>query len=270
MTGRARILELPVAIEIRNAARRFLTSSGTEYHALQAIDLDIMAGTFVSIVGPSGCGKSTLLNMIAGLTEPSDGSIKIFGRPLTGINTEAAYMFQQDALLPWKTVVANIALGLELRGIDKVQAEGSALEWVDRVGLKGFAHSYPHQLSGGMRKRAAMAQVFITDRRLLLMDEPFSALDVHTRYRMEDEALQLWSGSQRTVVFVTHDLEEAIALSDEVIILSAGPAARIIGRYPIDLTRPRNLIDMKTDDRFHRIYNSIWSTLRSEVLKSHE
>lgn len=270
MTGRARILELPVAVEIRNAARRFTTSSGAEYCAVEAIDLEIAGGTFVSIVGPSGCGKSTLLNMIAGLTEPSSGTINIFGQPLNGINTEAAYMFQQDALLPWKTVIDNIALGLELRGVEKSQADRSASEWVERVGLKGFARSYPHQLSGGMRKRAAMAQVFITDRRLLLMDEPFSALDVHTRYRMEAEALQLWSGSQRTVVFVTHDLEEAIALSDEVIIMSAGPAARIIGRYPIDLPRPRNLIDIKTDDRFHRIYNSIWQTLRSEVLKSHE
>lgn len=270
MTGRGRILELPVAIEIRNASRRFPTSSGVEYHALSAIDLDISAGTFVSIVGPSGCGKSTLLNMIAGLTEASAGTIKIFGQTLNGINQEAAYMFQQDALLPWKTVVDNIALGLELRGVAKPEADRHAAEWIERVGLKGFGHSYPHQLSGGMRKRAAMAQVFITDRRLLLMDEPFSALDVHTRYRMEDEALQLWSGSQRTVVFVTHDLEEAIALSDEVIIMSAGPAARIIGRYPIELPRPRNLIDMKTDDRFHRIYSSLWSALRSEVLKSHE
>jgi len=270
MTGRDKILGLPVAITIRNAARRFTTPGGTEYCAVQGIDLDIDAGTFTSIVGPSGCGKSTLLNMIAGLTEPSAGEIRIFDKPLSGINTEAAYMFQQDALLPWKTVIDNIALGLELKGVEKVEADRRAQDWIDRVGLKGFARSYPHQLSGGMRKRAAMAQVFITDRRLLLMDEPFSALDVHTRYRMEEEALQLWSGSQRTVVFVTHDLEEAIALSDEVIILSAGPASRIIGKYAIDLPRPRNLIDMKTDDRFHRIYNSIWSTLRSEVLKSHE
>jgi NitT/TauT family transport system ATP-binding protein len=261
---------LSTAVEIKNAARWFATSSGGEYRALEAIDLQIAAGKFVSIVGPSGCGKSTLLNMIAGLTEPSAGTIQIFGKPLSGINTEAAYMFQQDALLPWKTVVDNIALGLELRGVEKGQSDRHATEWIERVGLKGFGSSYPHQLSGGMRKRVAMAQVFITDRKLLLMDEPFSALDVHTRYRMEEEALQLWSGSQRTVVFVTHDLEEAIALSDEVIILSAGPGSRIIGRYPIELPRPRNLIDMKTEPRFHEIYSQIWSTLRGEVLKSHE
>jgi len=250
------------AIEVRGAERRF-----DGYVALENIHLTVKAGTFVSLVGPSGCGKSTLLNLIAGLLTPTAGSVLVFGEPLSGLNRRAAYMFQQDALLPWKTVSQNISLGLELRG---EPSAAKTAEWVRKVGLDGFADHYPHQLSGGMRKRVAMAQVFITDPAILLMDEPFSALDVHTRHRMEAEALALWQGTGKTVLFVTHDLEEAISLSDEVVLLSAGPGSRIAGRYSIDLPRPRNLLDMKTDHRFQEIYNAIWQTLRTEVLKTHE
>ncbi|MBL8219557.1 MAG: ABC transporter ATP-binding protein [Bryobacterales bacterium] len=250
------------AIEVRAAGRRF-----DGYVALENINLTVKAGTFVSLVGPSGCGKSTLLNLIAGLLTPTAGSVLVFGEPLRGLNRRAAYMFQQDALLPWKTVSQNIALGLELRG---EPSSAKTADWVRKVGLDGFADHYPHQLSGGMRKRVAMAQVFITDPAILLMDEPFSALDVHTRHRMEAEALALWQGTGKTVLFVTHDLEEAISLSDEVVLLSAGPGSRIAGQYSIDLPRPRNLLDMKTDHRFQQIYNSIWQTLRTEVLKTHE
>lgn len=253
---------MQTAIEVRGAGRRF-----DGYAALENIHLKVSAGTFVSLVGPSGCGKSTLLNLIAGLLAPTEGSVLVFGEPLSGLNRRAAYMFQQDALLPWKTVAQNIALGLELRGEPSAT---KAAEWVRKVGLEGFADHYPHQLSGGMRKRVAMAQVFITDPPILLMDEPFSALDVHTRHRMEAEALGLWQGTGKTVLFVTHDLEEAISLSDEVVLLSAGPGSHIAGQYPIDLPRPRNLLDMKTDARFQEIYNSIWRTLRAEVVKTHE
>lgn len=240
------------------------------YTAVQGISLEVRAGSFLSVVGPSGCGKSTLLNMAAGLAHPSEGSVEIFGKPLSGINRSAAYMFQQDALLPWKTVRDNILLGPELRGINPEQAAQSAMEWIRRVGLDGFADRYPHQLSGGMRKRVAMAQTWIVNPDIVLMDEPFGALDVHTRLRMEGEILNLWAGSQKTVMFITHDLEEAIALSDEVAVLSAGPASQLVGVYQVGLKRPRNLIDIKTDPRFVEIYRSIWSDLREEVLKNYE
>ncbi|MCC6340755.1 MAG: ABC transporter ATP-binding protein [Bryobacterales bacterium] len=256
------------AVEIRGVSRQFRTPAGGLYAALADIQLSVRAGTFVSLVGPSGCGKSTLLNIIAGLLTADQGTVEISGRPLSGINRRAAYMFQQDALLPWKTVTENIALGLELRGMAAVEARTRAAEWLERVGLQGFGGSYPFQLSGGMRKRAALAQVFITDPDILLMDEPFGALDVHTRQRMESEALALWSGTSKTVIFVTHDLEEAIALSDEVVILSAGPGSHVIGTHSIPLARPRNLIDIRTDPGFAEIYRALWSSLRQEVLRT--
>lgn len=253
------------AIRLTNAGKRF-----PGYTAVQDLSIDIAAGSFVSLVGPSGCGKSTILNMIAGLLPPSSGVIEIFGERLTGINRRASYMFQQDALLPWKTVHGNILLGPTLRGLSGPDIEAEARGWVRRVGLEEFGNHYPHQLSGGMRKRVAMAQCWIVQPDMVLMDEPFAALDVHTRLRMEDEILRLWTGSLKTVVFVTHDLEEAIALSDEVILLSAGPGSHIIGRYPVDLPRPRNLIDIKVERGFHELFRGIWSDLREEVIKSYE
>ena len=251
-------------------ARRFINSSGVSYSAVEGINLDVPAGTFLSVVGPSGCGKSTILNMAAGLMRPSGGSVQVFGEPLTAINRRASYMFQQDALLPWKNVLENITLGLDFQGKDQGSAKALGREWIKRVGLDGFAESFPYQLSGGMRKRVAMAQSWIVDPDIVLMDEPFGALDVHTRLRMESEVLGIWSGSGKTVLFITHDLEEAIALSDEVVVLSAGPGSTIVGRHRVDLPRPRNLIDLKTDPDFTRLYSTIWSGLRSEVLKSYE
>jgi NitT/TauT family transport system ATP-binding protein len=179
-------------------------------------------------------------------------------------------MFQQEALLPWKTVLGNIQFGLTLRGVNGVDAMTQGHAWLERAGLKGCGDLYPHQLSGGMRKRVALAQCWIVRPDLILMDEPFSALDVHTRLRMESEILDLWSGSGTTVVFVTHDLEEAIALSDDVFLMSAGPGSRVVGRYAIDLPRPRHLIDIKADARFHDVYRTIWRDLRQEVLESYE
>ncbi|MBI2680524.1 MAG: ABC transporter ATP-binding protein [Candidatus Solibacter usitatus] len=253
------------AIALRGVAKRF-----PGYTALEDITLDIPAGRFLSIVGPSGCGKSTLLNMTAGLSRPSEGAIEIFGEELAGINRRASYMFQQEALLPWKTVRENIQLGLTFRGREGRAAAEQAAAWIHRVGLDGFAASYPYQLSGGMRKRVSMAQCWIVEPEMVLMDEPFAALDVHTRLRMQSEILALWTGSGKTVVFVTHDLEEAISLSDEVVVLSAGPASGMIGRYAVDLPRPRPLIDIKTEPRFVELYRAIWSDLRGEVLKSYE
>lgn len=256
---------IPPAIRFQGVAKRF-----PGYAAVEGIDLDVQPGRFLSVVGPSGCGKSTLLNMAAGLMQPSGGRLEIFGQPLEGINRRAGYMFQQDALLPWKTVLGNIVFGPALSKTPPPEAEKMARDWIRRVGLDGFENHYPHQLSGGMRKRVAMAQTWITNPDIIFMDEPFGALDVHTRMRMEGEILKLWAETKKTVMFVTHDLEEAIALSDEVVVLSAGPGSRIVGRYQVPLDRPRNLIDIKTESGFVGVYNSIWRDLREEVLKSYE
>lgn len=251
------------AIQFSGAGRRF----DNGYQAIRDITLAVPAGRFVSVVGPSGCGKSTLLNLAAGLLAPTEGSVSVFGAPLAGINSRAGYLFQQDALLPWKTVLENVTLGPSFRGCP---ADAAAREWIRRVGLAGFEDQYPSQLSGGMRKRVALAQTWIVDPGIVLMDEPFSALDIHTRLRMENEVQTLWMGSGKTVLFVTHDLEEAIALGDEVVVLSAGPAARVVARYEIDLERPRPLIDIKTEPRFIETYREVWSALRAEVMRSYE
>lgn len=259
------VVPAPPALTLDDVVKRFGTHTAIEH-----VSLDIAAGAFVSIVGPSGCGKSTLLNIIAGLLPMSSGRVAVFGEPLTGINRRATYMFQQDALLPWKTVLGNVQFGLMLRGRSGADALERAESWLERVGLKGCGNLYPHQLSGGMRKRVALAQCWIVQPDLILMDEPFSALDVHTRLRMESEILDLWTGSDTTVVFVTHDLEEAIALSDQVFLLSAGPGSRLVGRYSVGLPRPRHLIDIKADAHFHGVYQTIWKDLRQEVLDSYD
>jgi NitT/TauT family transport system ATP-binding protein len=260
----------PLASHERAVALTGVCRQFSGYLAVENITFDIAPGRFVSLVGPSGCGKSTVLNMIAGLLAPTAGVVEVFGRPLAGINHRACYMFQDDGLLPWKTVLGNIQLGLTFRGRRGPAARDEANTWIDRVGLEGFGDRYPSQLSGGMRKRVAMAQAWIVQPDLILMDEPFGALDVHTRLRMESEILGLWTESRPTVIFVTHDLDEAISLSDEVLLLSAGPRSRLMGRYAVDLPRPRNLIDIKMEPRFHELFRSIWSDLRQEVLKSYE
>jgi NitT/TauT family transport system ATP-binding protein len=264
------------ALAFDNVTRQFATPDGRVYRALEDISFSVPAGAFVAIVGPSGCGKSTLLNLAAGLLSPSSGVVRDHDGPLAGLNRHATYMFQQDALLPGKTVRDNVGLGLVLAGASRPEARARADEWLTRVGLSAFGHHYPAQLSGGMRKRAAMAQHWIIDRRLLLMDEPFSALDVHTRLSMEAELLALWDTADRaagvaakkTVVFVTHDLEEAIALADEVVILSAGPAARVVAQHRVELARPRDLMELRTTPEFVDLYRRIWAVLREEVIKS--
>jgi NitT/TauT family transport system ATP-binding protein len=315
------------ALELEHVSRDFATPDGRVYRALDEISLAVPAGAFVAIVGPSGCGKSTLLNIAAGLLPPTAGVVRVAGEPLDGLNRHATYMFQQDALLPWKTVRDNVALGLTLGGVARAAGHARADAWLTRVGLDGFAAHYPAQLSGGMRKRVAMAQNWMLDRGMVLMDEPFSALDIHTRQRMETELLDLWegrsaeslalpdpgagafqasgernagagafqasderdagarafqasderdagarafqaSGERKTVIFVTHDLEEAIALADEVVILSAGPAARVVAQHHVALDRPRDLMELRTTPAFVDLYRSIWAVLREEVIKS--
>jgi NitT/TauT family transport system ATP-binding protein len=265
-----------IALEFDRVARDFQTPGGGAYRALDGITFDVAAGAFVAIVGPSGCGKSTLLNIAAGLLAPTAGGVRVEGADLTGLNRRATYMFQQDALLPWKTVRDNVALGLTLAGTPRAAATARANAWLSRVGLAEFGAHYPSHLSGGMRKRVAMAQNWIVDRPIVLMDEPFSALDVHTRQRMETELLALWEAvddagqarARKTMVFVTHDLEEAIVLADEVIVLSAGPASRVVARHPVALERPRDLMELRTSPAFVDLYRAIWAVLRKEVVRS--
>ncbi|HKV71433.1 MAG TPA: ABC transporter ATP-binding protein [Gemmatimonadales bacterium] len=196
---------------------------------MERVSFTVTRGEFLCIVGPTGCGKSTILNLAAGLLRPTSGRVLSFNAPLLRINRHAAYLFQQDVLLPWKTVLENVMLGPLLHRWPRRRAADEARRWLTRVGLGGFESRYPHQLSGGMRKRVALAQNLIVGPSILLMDEPFSALDVHTRELMENDLLALWQEERKTIVFVTHDLEEAIALSDRVLVLAAGPGARVIG-----------------------------------------
>lgn len=239
------------------------------YTAVQDTTLVVAAGEFVSVVGPTGCGKSTLLNVAAGLMEPSAGSVTVNGKRLVGINRHAGYLFQADALMPWRGALDNVIAGLEFRGLSRAQALAKGNEWLKRVGLAGFGDRYPHQLSGGMRKRVALAQTLILGPQILLMDEPFSALDVQTRQLMENELLELWSADRKSVVFITHDLEEAIALSDRVIVLSAGPETHPIGEFTIDLARPRDVSEIRLTPRFIELHREIWRRMKSEVLKGY-
>jgi len=245
------------------------SDDGRPYTAVSETSLSIAAGEFVSVVGPTGCGKSTLLNIAAGLIEPSSGSVRVHGQALEGINKFAGYLFQTDALMPWRNAIENVRAGLEFRGLESIEADGLAREWLQRVGLIGFDDRYPYQLSGGMRKRVALAQMLILDPKILLMDEPFSALDVQTRQLMENELLELWSANRKSVLFVTHDLEEAIALSDRIIILSAGPETHPIGDFRIDLPRPRDVAEIRLHPAFLPLHSAIWQVLKSEVLKGY-
>ena len=239
------------------------------YTAVRDVSLAIGEGEFVSVVGPTGCGKSTLLNVAAGLLKPTSGSVRVFGEPLAGVNRRAGYMFQADALMPWRDALANVTAGLEFRGVAADEARRRGAEWLARVGLGDFGDRYPHQLSGGMRKRTALAQMLILDPPILLMDEPFSALDIQTRQLMENELLELWSANRKSVLFITHDLEEAIALSDRVVVLSAGPATRPIGEFAIDLPRPRDVSEIRLQPRFVALHDRIWHSMKAEVLKGY-
>jgi NitT/TauT family transport system ATP-binding protein len=247
----------------------FPLAKGGSYPAVARTDLTVGAHEFVAIVGPTGCGKSTLLNVAAGLLRPSAGEITILGARLEGLNRHAGYLFQQDAVMPWKSARDNVAIGLEVAGVARAEALERAKVWLRRVGLAAFDDRYPHQLSGGQRKRVGLAQVLIRDPKILLMDEPFGPLDAQTRQIMGNLLLELWAGDRKAVLFVTHDLEEAIALADRVVIMSAGPAARIIGDHAIDLPRPRDASEVRLAPRFHELHKAIWGQLRAEVMKAY-
>jgi NitT/TauT family transport system ATP-binding protein len=259
------------ALELQGVSCTFISKDdpGQRYTAVQEVSLSVAAGEFVSVVGPTGCGKSTLLNVGAGLLQPSTGAVRVFGQPLQGINTRAGYMFQAESLMPWRTALGNVMAGLEFRGVLLADARAQAEDWLRRVGLGGFGDRYPHQLSGGMRKRTSLAQTLALDPDIILMDEPFSALDIQTRQLMENEVLALWASKRKAVLFITHDLDEAIAMSDRVVVLSAGPAARPIGEFAIDLERPRDVAEVRTTPRFIELHKAIWDVLREEVLKGY-
>jgi NitT/TauT family transport system ATP-binding protein len=257
------------AVTLTNVTISFNVADRSVYTAVERTSLAVADGEFVSIVGPTGCGKSTLLNVAAGLLSPSAGAAAIFGAPLKGLNRTAGYLFQQEALFPWKTARDNVAIGLEIVGTSAKEAHQKADAWLARVGLAGFGPRYPHMLSGGQRKRVGLAQVLIRDPKILLMDEPFGPLDAQTRQIMGNLLLDLWSADRKAVMFVTHDLEEAIALSDRVVIMSAGPAARIIGDWRVPLPRPRDISEVKLDPAFHQLHREIWQMLKDEVLKGY-
>lgn len=262
-------MSTPTAVALEDAKVAFRLGDGRVYTAVEKAHLTVAQGEFVAIVGPTGCGKSTLLNVAAGLLKPAAGNVRIFDRPLAGLNRDAGYLFQADALFPWKTALDNVAIGLEVQGTPRAEALPRAQQWLTSVGLGAFAGRYPHMLSGGQRKRVALAQVLIRDPKILLMDEPFGPLDAQTRQVMGNLLLDLWSADRKAVLFVTHDLEEAIALADRVVIMSAGPSSRIIGDWRVSLPRPRDIFEVRLDKEFHALHREIWNVLKDEVMKGY-
>jgi NitT/TauT family transport system ATP-binding protein len=259
----------PTAVALDDATVAFRLADGRVYTAVEKARLSVAHGEFVAIVGPTGCGKSTLLNVAAGLLKPASGTARIFDAPLNGLNREAGYLFQADALFPWKTALDNVAIGLEIKGAPRAQALERAQGWLTAVGLGAFGNRYPHMLSGGQRKRVGLAQVLIRDPKILLMDEPFGPLDAQTRQIMGNLLLELWNADRKAVLFVTHDLEEAIALADRVVIMSAGPGARIIGDWRVPLARPRDILEVRMEKDFHALHREIWGVLKDEVMKGY-
>jgi len=260
---------VPLAISLRGVSKVYRSPKKPAYLALEQIDLDVEAGRFVAVVGPSGCGKSTILSLVAGLLPATTGAITLRGERVARVRTDVGPIFQRDALLPWRTVRENVGLALRFRGLPRREIAAQVDPWITRVGLAPFADNFPHELSGGMRKRAQLAQSLVADPPILLMDEPFGALDVQTRNLMENDLLDLWGASGKTVLFITHDLEEAIALSDELVVMTAGPG-RVKARYPVPLPRPRNVTEIRFSPEFVALYERAWADLRDEVMRSYE
>jgi NitT/TauT family transport system ATP-binding protein len=256
-------------IELSGVTKRFLTPAGTVFTALDDVNLVVEPGQFCAVVGPTGCGKSTTLTLVSGLDRPSAGRVRVGGELVDGIAAGTGFVFQADALLPWKTVLANVALGPVFCGVRRREANDRARDWLRRVGLAGFEHHYPHQLSGGMRKRVGLAAALINEPSILLMDEPFGALDVQTKAIMSNELLALWEQTRPSVIFVTHDLEEAIALADRVVVMTVGPGT-VKGVYDIDLPRPRGAVqEIRFEPRFLELHQQIWESLRDEVERAY-
>jgi NitT/TauT family transport system ATP-binding protein len=257
-----------VSIRLTDVERVFQTTKGS-YVALREVSFEVRRGEFLAVVGPSGCGKSTLLSLISGLALPDRGTVEVLGKHVEGLQRDVGFIFQRDALLPWRTALQNVMLPLRFRGRDRKTAEEVARSWLAQVGLQKFEANYPHQLSGGMRKRVAIAATLAYEPPILLMDEPFSALDVETRTIMENDLLRLWEMNRPTVVFITHDLQEAVGLADRVIVMSAGPGT-VIGDHCVDIGRPRDLLELRYNEQFVSLQQKIWGQLREEVLKAQE
>ena len=260
---------MTTAVHLKGVSVAYALAGGGKYEAVRPVDLSVRDGEFVALLGPTGCGKSTLLNIAAGLMSPSSGICEIFSERLSGLNAKAGYLFQQDALMPWKTALANVAIGLEVAGMSRGQAQEKAQALMARVGLAAFGDRYPHQLSGGQKKRVALAQVLVREPKILLLDEPFGALDAQTRLIMSELLLDLWQQDRKAVMFVTHDLDEAIALADRVVVMSAGPSSHFIGEFIVDLPRPRDIAEVRSEPAFHRLHAEIWACLRDEVRKTY-
>lgn len=258
-----------LGIVLRDISKSFLKPNGELYTAVAGVDLTIVAGEFVAIVGPSGCGKSTILTMIAGLQAPTSGQVLLDGRPVRGIDRRVGFLFQDDALLPWRTVEQNVSLGLRLRGYSRQEVKERVEDWLRKVALSDFAKHFPAQLSGGMRKRVAIAQTLIYDPDVILMDEPFAHLDAQARHIMQEDILRLFSEKERTIVLVTHDLDEAISLADRVIVMTAGPASHIRATQEVPFARPRDLIGVRSETGFVEISRSLWQHLYEEVRRTY-
>jgi NitT/TauT family transport system ATP-binding protein len=256
-------------ISVRDVHKLFPTPSGEPYEVLGGISLDVYPGEFVSLVGPSGCGKSTLLRLVAGITPFESGEICLDGVPVSRKGGRLGFVFQQDALLPWRTVFDNIALGLRIRKVSKREVTERVNDWVARVGLRGFEKYYPARLSGGMRKRVAIAQTLSYDPDIILMDEPFAHLDVQTRQILEEDLMNLCADGRRTILFVTHDLDEAISLSDRVIVQRAGPRSTVRSEHAVALPRPRRLIELKADPVYIELSHTLWRHLYEEVSRTY-
>ena len=253
-----------VKLSARAITRRFTHAGTGEFAALDDVSIDVLDGEFLAIVGPSGCGKSTLLQILAGLQRPEAGGVIIDGVETTNSTPrDLGYLFQEDTVLPWFSVERNIGLGLQYRGVPSEEARVRVDRALQMAGLTEFRRSYPHQLSGGMRRRVALMMTLVVDPKILLMDEPFGALDTHTKTRLHASLLDIWEKTRQTIVFVTHDLMEAITLADRVVVMSARPG-RIKASYPITIPRPRDVITVKDSEEYLQDFRAIWKILGAE------
>ncbi|SDB98220.1 ABC-type nitrate/sulfonate/bicarbonate transport system, ATPase component [Terribacillus halophilus] len=243
-------------------ASKIFRRDGQEVVALQETTMQIPAGRFVSIIGPSGCGKSTLFNMIAGLIKPTTGKILLDGQNIVGKSGYVGYMLQKDLLLPWRTILDNVILGLEIKGISKREARKRAQPLLERYGLQGFENNYPPELSGGMRQRAALLRTLLYDQDVILLDEPFGALDAQTRLQMQEWLLRIWEDFQKTILFITHDIDEAIFLSDDIYVLSQRPG-KLKAKIHVELERPRTEETLLSDE-FRSLKQTLLDLLREE------
>jgi NitT/TauT family transport system ATP-binding protein len=253
-------------LEFRGITKKFYKRD-SEIVALRNVTFTVDNGRFVSVVGPSGCGKSTLLNLAGGLSTPTAGEVIYDGNPVAGINTRVGYITQRDNLLEWSTVYDNIVIGLRIRKVPRDKERELAARYLKLMGLTDFARHYPMELSGGMRKRAALARTLIYSPDMVMMDEPFSALDAHVKMMMHDELLRIWDVDKKTILFITHDLTEAITLSDRIVVMSARPGT-VKAVIDIDLPRPRDAFLLQTTPEFIEIYRHVWDLLRDDIRKS--